>query len=191
MVENDCQELDTWQPKKKNLDISTFEAYFLSRGADQDALATATLWTRAMLGVNPADLLALFFLNYCKSGGPLLTMRSDRKGGGQHPRVRQGTQLFAKCLAETIPQDIIHLESPVQAVIQHGRQAVQVHTNEALYSARKVITTVPGPVLKDLSIAPPLPPAKRLSVELTDYGYYTKAMTEFRWAFWGEKSSVG
>ena len=50
MVEKDCQELDTWQPKGKDLDILTFEAYLLVRGADENALATATVWTRAMLG---------------------------------------------------------------------------------------------------------------------------------------------
>jgi monoamine oxidase len=176
MVEKDCQELDAWQPKEKHLDILTFEAYLLSRGADKNALATATVWTRAMLGVNPADLSALFFLNYCKSGGGLLAMRSDRKGGGQHLRIPRGT---------------IHLESPVQAVVQHGRQAVQVHAGDTVYSARKVITTVPGPVLKELSFTPPLPPAKRLWVESTGYGYYTKAMMEFRSAFWVRKGFCG
>ena len=191
MVERDCQELDAWQPKEKNLDILTFEAYLISRGADKNALATATVWTRAMLGVNPADLSALFFLNYCKSGGGLLAMRSDRKGGGQHLRVRQGTQLFAKCLAESLPRDTIHLESPVQAIIQHGRQAVQVHASNMVHSARKVITTVPGPVLKELSFTPPLPHAKRLWVESTGYGYYTKAMMEFRSAFWVRKGFCG
>ena len=73
-----------------------------------------------MLGVNPADLSALFFLNYCKSGGGLLAMRSDRKGGGQHLRVRQGTQLFAKGLADALPPGTIQLNAPVQAVTQRN-----------------------------------------------------------------------
>lgn len=191
MVERDCQELDAWQPRNKDLDLVTFEAYLVSRGADKNALATATVWTRAMLGVNPADLSALFFLNYCKSGGGLLAMRSDRKGGGQHLRVRQGTQHFAKCLAETLPQDVVRLESPVQAIIQHGRQAVHVHAGETVYSARKVVTTVPGPVLKELSFTPPLPPAKLLWINTSAYGYYTKAMMEFRTPFWVQKGFCG
>lgn len=191
IVERECQQLDALNPEGKNLDMLTFEAYLISRGADKNALATATVWTRAMLGVNPADLSALFFLNYCKSGGGLLAMRSDRKGGGQHLRIRQGTQLFANGLAETLPQGTIHLESPVQSILQHGRQAVQVHASETVYSARKVITTVPGPVLKELSFSPPLPPAKRLWVESTGYGYYTKAMMEFRTPFWVQKGFCG
>lgn len=191
MVEADCQKLDAWQPQGRDLDMLTFEAYLVSRGADKHALATATVWTRAMLGLNPSDLSALFFLNYCKSGGGLLAMRSDRKGGGQHLRIRQGTQMFANGLARTLPQDVIHLESPVQAVIQHERQAIHVHTNGTIYSARKLVTTVPGPALKDIRFAPPLPSAKRLWVESTGYGYYTKAMMEFRSPFWVQYGFCG
>jgi monoamine oxidase len=191
MVEADCQKLDALQPLDKDLDKLTFEAYLISRGADENALATATVWTRAMLGVNPTDLSALFFLNYCKSGGGLLAMRSDRKGGGQHLRIRQGTQLFANGLARTLSQDVIHLESPVQAIVQHGRQAVYVQTGETAYSARKLITTVPGPALRDISFTPQLPPAKRLWIESTGYGYYTKAMMEFRSPFWVQKGLCG
>lgn len=191
MVESDCQNVDAWRPQDKNLDKLTFEAYLKSRGADTNALATATVWTRAMLGVNPADLSALFFLNYCKSGGGLLAMRSDRKGGGQHLRIRQGTQLFANGLAKTLPQDVIKLESPVKSVIQHCRHTLHVETSQTVYTARKVITTVPGPVLKEISFTPPLPPAKRLWVESTGYGYYTKVMMEFKKPFWVQKGFCG
>jgi monoamine oxidase len=194
VVEADCQTLDAWQPQDKDLDALTFEAYLISRGADKTALATATVWTRAMLGVNPSDLSALFFLNYCKSGGGLLAMRSDRKGGGQHLRVRQGTQLFANGLADTLPPGTILLNTPVRTVTQRSNQQQGVHvqtTNEMVLSARKVITTVPSPVLKDISFSPPLPPAKLAWIQASGYGFYTKAMMEFRSPFWIEKGCCG
>jgi monoamine oxidase len=191
VVEADCQTLDAWRPQDKDLDALTFEAYLISRGADKTALATATVWTRAMLGVNPSDLSALFFLNYCKSGGGLLAMRSDRKGGGQHLRVRQGTQLFANGLANTLPMGAIQLNTPVQAVTQRNQQEVHVQTSEMTLSARKIITTVPSPVLKDISFSPPLPPAKLAWIQSSGYGFYTKAMMEFRSSFWIEKGCCG
>jgi monoamine oxidase len=195
VVEADCQTLDAWRPQDKDLDALTFEAYLISRGADKTALATATVWTRAMLGVNPSDLSALFFLNYCKSGGGLLAMRSDRKGGGQHLRVRQGTQLFANGLADTLPRGTILLNTPVRTVTQqrsNQQQGVHVQTtNEMVFSARKVITTVPSPVLKDISFSPPLPPAKLAWIQSSGYGFYTKAMMEFRSPFWIEKGCCG
>lgn len=154
MVEADCQAVDAWKPKDSSLDSLTFEGYLDSRGASPIAIKTATVWTRAMLGQDPGDISALFFLNYCKSGGGLLAMRSDRKGGGQHLRVRQGTQMFSKGLAGDLPPDTILLSTPVQAIKQTRRQQILVQTTDGTYSTRKVITTVPSPALKTITFSP-------------------------------------
>ncbi|KAH8900146.1 hypothetical protein GQ53DRAFT_869502 [Thozetella sp. PMI_491] len=184
MVEADCQAVDCWRPKDTSLDSLTFEAYLRSRGADEVAMATATVWTRAMLGQEPKDISCLYFLNYCKSGGGLLQMRSDRKDGGQYLRVRQGTQVFSTGLASSLPEGSIRLSSPVQAVVQEANRTVKVQAGGKVYSARKVITTVPGPVLKTITFSPRLPPVKQLYADSLTYGYYTKAMMEFRSPFW-------
>ncbi|KAJ9324386.1 hypothetical protein DTO027B5_4237 [Paecilomyces variotii] len=191
MVEADCQEVDTWKPQNTSLDALTFEAYLRSRGADDIALATAAVWTRAMLGQEPRDISALYFLNYCKSGGGLLQMRSDRKHGGQYLRIRQGTQLFAKGLAGSLPEGVVCLSSPVQEVIQPSKDSIRVQSTSGVYTARKVITTVPGPVLKTIAFTPPLPVTKRAYVDSLSYGYYTKAMMEFSSPFWIKKGFCG
>lgn len=191
MCEADCQALDTWRPKDTGLDALTFEAYLRSRGASKTALATAAVWTRAMLGLEPSDVSALYFLNYCKSGGGLLQMRSDRKDGGQYLRIRGGTQTFAKGLAGSLPDNVVRLNSPVQSVIQESGRTVKIQAAGVVYSARKVITTVPGPVLKDISFHPPLPPVKRAWSESLYYGYYTKAMMEFKRPFWIDRGFCG
>ncbi|KAJ9292933.1 hypothetical protein DTO271G3_8231 [Paecilomyces variotii] len=191
MVEADCQEVDTWKPQNTSLDALTFEAYLRSRGADDIALATATVWTRAMLGQESRDISALYFLNYCKSGGGLLQMRSDRKHGGQYLRIRQGTQSFAKGLAGSLPEGVVCLSSPVQQVIQPSKDSIQVQSTSGAYTARKVITTVPGPVLKTMTFTPPLPATKRLYVDSLSYDYYTKAMMEFSSPFWIKKGFCG
>ncbi|OHF02304.1 flavin containing amine oxidoreductase [Colletotrichum orchidophilum] len=191
MAEADCQALDVFRPKDTSLDSLTFEAYLKSRGADSVALATATIWTRAMLGQEPKDISALYFLNYCKSGGGLLQMRSDRKDGGQYLRVRQGTQLFSKGLASSLPEGVVRLSNPVQTVVQSENRSVKVEAGGKVYSAQKVITTVPGPVLKTISFQPSLPHTKLAWIESQTYGYYTKAMMEFSAPFWVEKGFCG
>jgi monoamine oxidase len=119
-------------------------------------------------------------------------MRSDRKGGGQHLRVRQGMQLFSKGLAKTLPAGTIRLSSPVLAINNNtGSGSVQVHTTGQIITTRKVITTLPTPVLKTLSFSPDLPRQKRTWIESTSYGYYTKAMMVFRKPFWIEKGFCG
>ncbi|TRX91503.1 hypothetical protein FHL15_007508 [Xylaria flabelliformis] len=191
MCEADCQKLDTWRPKDTTLDYQTFESYLRSRGADDVAMATATVWTRAMLGQEPRDISALYFLNFCKSGGGLLQMRSDRKHGGQYLRVRQGTQSFALGLANSLPTGVVRLNSPVHIISQDGSPSVKVRAGGYVYAARKVITTVPGPVLKTIAFNPPLPPAKQAWIDSLTYGYYTKAMVEFKSPFWVEKGFCG
>jgi monoamine oxidase len=192
MCEADCQKLDVFKPEDETLDSMTFEAYLQSRGASTTAMSTATVWTRAMLGQEPKDLSALFFLNYCKSGGGLLQMRSDRTGGGQHLRIRQGTQLFSKGLAGDLPEGVIRLSTPVTAINNNtGDNAVEVHTQDQVIRARKVISTVPSPVLRNISFSPDLPSNKRTWIESTKYGYYTKAMMVFRTPFWVDKGFCG
>ncbi|KAI4740012.1 FAD/NAD(P)-binding domain-containing protein [Aureobasidium sp. EXF-12298] len=192
MCESDCQKLDVFNPENKDLDAMTFEAYLQSRGASKTSMSTATVWTRAMLGQEPKDLSALFFLNYCKSGGGLLQMRSDRKGGGQHLRIRQGMQLFSKGLAGDIPEGVIRLSTAVTAINDNtGDGTVKVHSQGNVINTRKVITTVPTPVLRNISFSPDLPSDKRIWIEATTYGYYTKAMMVFRKPFWVEKGFCG
>ncbi|KAI7555078.1 amine oxidase [Hortaea werneckii] len=144
-----------------------------------------------MLGQDPCDISALFFLNYCKAGGGLLALRSDRKGGGQHLRVRQGTQLFARGLASDLPSGTIMLSTSVKTITQSGRQQVSVCVGDTVFSARKVITTVPSPILQHITFDPPLPPKKLAWSSSTQYGYYTKAMMQFNSPFWIEKGLCG
>ncbi|KAJ5736221.1 uncharacterized protein N7483_001346 [Penicillium malachiteum] len=191
MCEAECQQLDVWRPSNTELDAMTFEAYLLSRGASKAAIGTATVWTRAMLGVEPCDISALYFLNYCKSGGGLLTMRSDRKDGGQYLRVRGGTQTLSKGLASSLPEGVLRLEIPVQSIAQEQSGSIKVQAGGAVYSATKVITTLPGPALKNISFYPPLTPVKRAWTESLYYGYYTKAMMEFKTPFWVERGFCG
>lgn len=192
MCEADCQVLDAAKPKDTKLDAMSFEAYLRSRNAEETSMATATVWTRAMLGVDPSQLSALFFLNYCKSGGGLLQMRSDRKGGGQHLRIRQGTQSIAKGLAAELPEGSIRLNTPVTDIVQDGPGSVEVVGSDgAIIRARKVITTVPSPALRSINFEPKLHPVKQAWSESAGYGYYTKAIVIFKTPFWVDKGFCG
>ncbi|OJD36537.1 flavin-containing amine [Diplodia corticola] len=206
-VESHSQAIDVLSPHDTSLDALTFAAYLRLRcgaSASDDssddsssssttAFATAAVWTRAMLGREPADLSALHFLNYCRSGGGLLQMRSDRRGGGQHLRCRQGMQLFATEMAKGLPD--VRLGAPVVGVRQvAGGGGVEVETAGGMattFRAKKVVVSVPSPVLGSIAFEPPLPVEKRVLVESAGYGYYTKVMLVFREAFWVEKGFCG
>ena len=69
MCEADCQQISAASPQSSHasLDSLTFTAYLRTRHASDEAIATARVWTRAMLGREPEDISALFFLNYWDS----------------------------------------------------------------------------------------------------------------------------
>lgn len=85
-----CHTIDIQNPWAAGNDDVTLEEFVQKEGAGVKAIATVAIWTRAMLGCEPSELSALYFLDYCKSGGGLLQMRSDQKNGGQHLRLRTG-----------------------------------------------------------------------------------------------------
>nr|XP_001396062.2 flavin-containing amine oxidase [Aspergillus niger CBS 513.88] len=191
-AEQDCQSFSTSRPQSPALDSLSFLAYLHSRNASPIAAANASVWTRAMLGQEPQDISALYFLNYCKSGGGLLQMRSDRKHGAQYLRVRQGTQIFAKTLAESLPTDTIRFGQRVVGITQVQKGVNYVQTESGLVvKARKVICSVPTPVLKTIKFEPQLPAAKQLLVDSFRYGYYTKVMLSFRTAWWADRGFCG
>lgn len=88
--ENLCQTIDIRNPWGEKHDDVTLEEIIKKQNLEPLALATVSIWTRAMLGCEPSELSALYFLDYCKSGGGLLQMRSDQKNGGQYLRLRTG-----------------------------------------------------------------------------------------------------
>lgn len=139
-----------------------------------------------MLGQDPSDVSALFFLHYCKSGGGLMQMRSDGKHGGQYLRVKEGTQMFAKNIAKALP-DTISFNNPALLIEQLGPQAVRVNNVQA----RKVICTAPIPAIKKIVFNPPLPPSKSLLFSSCRYGYYQKVMVIFKSPFWTAIGSCG
>lgn len=190
MVEAHCQKVDVFYPTNSAVDGLTFMAYLEKNGASPVAIATASIWTRAMLGQEPTDISALFFLNYCKSGGGLLQMRSDRKGGGQHLRIRQGTQHFAKGLAQSLPPGVIALSSPVTAIHQTPGGVEIISSGRNIY-AKRVIVSVPTPVYKTIDFSPPLPYSKTVFSNSSIYGYYTKVMLVFQNPFWIQRGFCG
>ena len=74
----------------QDYDAMSMADYVELEGGGRTARASVTVWTRAMLGVEPHEVSALYFLGYCKAGGGIMQMRSDREHGGQFLRFAKG-----------------------------------------------------------------------------------------------------
>ena len=92
LFEKLCQQIDIRDPVGSGgkFDQMTLEDWCKSEIKSETATATVNLWTRAMLGLEASEISALYFLDYCKSGGGLLQMRSDFQHGGQYLRFIKG-----------------------------------------------------------------------------------------------------
>lgn len=156
----------------------------------QDALNALTVGTRAMLGVEPSEMSALYFLDYCKSGGGYMLMRSDTKDGGQYLRIAQGTQSFSKGLASELPADAISFMSPVRSIEQRDG-AVRVTSARGVVDTSRVIVSVPTPLYKEIRFDPPLPPEKLELSRSTKLGNTCKSIVFYKEPWWRNAGFCG
>lgn len=192
MVDEDTKHTDVWNPTNPDLDMINFATYLRRNvGTNDTALNTASTWSRAMMGQEPRDISALYFLNYCAAFGGLLQLRSDGPDGGQHIRIKEGVSSISKGLASELPEDTIHLAKPVTTIDQTSKDAVSVFTPYGLMQARKVIVSLPTPAYKSIHFEPPLPGDKLVLAESGQFNYYTKVMIAFKRPFWIERGFCG
>ncbi|KAK0362281.1 hypothetical protein LTR91_023407 [Friedmanniomyces endolithicus] len=196
IFEETCQQIDISKPVesgtalRKDLDNITFEAWVRSLGCREHALNALTIGARAMLGVEPRDMSALFFLDYCKAGGGYMLMRSDCKDGGQYLRITQGTQSFSRGLAAELAPGSLVLQSPVRCIEQMGG-GVRVVSARGTYEASRVIVSVPTPLYREIEFDPPLPPIKMDMAASTRLGDYCKMIVFYETPWWREQGFCG
>ena len=96
LFESMCHKIDISDPVAsckdlgKDYDKMSMVDFVKSEGGGSFALATINVWCKAMLGLEAREVSCLFFLDYCKSGGGIMQMRSDKKDGGQFIRLVEG-----------------------------------------------------------------------------------------------------
>jgi len=190
MFEELCQTIDIRNPQGTEYEI-TMEDFITKNGGGATALATVAIWTRAMLGVEPADVSALYFLDYCKSGGGLMQMRSDRKDGGQYLRIRKGTQSFSKCIAADMTPGSVVLNMPVTRISQDAAGATVTTADGKVFTCKKVIVSVPTPLYKEITFTPALSGHKRLLTSSTKLGFYSKMIILYARPFWKDQGLCG
>ncbi|SMR41499.1 unnamed protein product [Zymoseptoria tritici ST99CH_1A5] len=196
LVEETCQKIDitnvvaSGQLIRKDLDDITLEQWLLDHNAGEHALNSFKIGARAMLGVEPSEVSALYFLDYCKSGGGYMQMRSDLKHGGQYLRIATGTQSFSHGLANELAPGTVALMSPVRQITQTS-DGVHVVSARGIYNASRVIVSVPTPLYKEITIDPPLPAEKLAMSKSTMLGDYCKSITFYARPWWRTANLCG
>ncbi|KAM3425035.1 Amine oxidase [Cercospora zeina] len=197
IFEATCQQIDIFNPVasgkklRKDLDDITFEQWVQTLNPSEHAINALRVGTRAMLGVEPSELSALYFLDYCKSGGGYMQMRSDQKDGGQYLRVYSGTQSFSKSLATGLPEGALILMSPVRRIEQIDGAGVRVTSARGVFDASRVIVSVPTPLYQEITFSPPLPTAKLELSRSSRLGDYCKSIVFYQSPWWRKHGLTG
>ncbi|PPJ54775.1 hypothetical protein CBER1_04047 [Cercospora berteroae] len=197
IFEATCQQIDISNPVasgqklRKDLDDITFEQWLQTLNPSEHAINALRVGTRAMLGVEPSELSALYFLDYCKSGGGYMQMRSDQKNGGQYLRIYSGTQSFSKSLASELPGDALILMSPVRRIEQIEGAGVRVTSARGVFEASRVIVSVPTPLYREITFSPPLPVEKLELSRSSRLGDYCKSIVFYQSPWWRKHGLTG
>jgi len=196
VFEETCQQIDIRSPVasakklRHDLDDITFEEWIRSLGCRQDAVNALAIGTRAMLGVEPSEMSALYFLDYCKSGGGYMLMRSDGQNGGQYLRIAQGTQSFSYGLASELAPGSLVFQSPVRSIEQQAGR-LRVVSARGIFEATRVVVSVPTPLYREIEFKPALPPEKLELSKSTKLGDYCKMIVFYGRPWWREYGLCG
>ncbi|KAL3439960.1 putative flavin-containing monoamine oxidase aofH [Aspergillus insuetus] len=118
------------------------------------------------------------------SGGLLTMLRTQ--GGAQDRLVVESMSIATSLLANELPGKIL-TDMPITSVSQNHGNKVTVRTASGeLFYARKVIITVPPPMLKSITFDPPMPSERIALQENTRMGVVYKAIAVFEQPFWRE-----
>lgn len=173
-------------------------------GGNARALATAKAGCHAMIGCDPSEVSALFFLDYCRSCDGIMQLRSDLKHGGQHMRILEGTSALIEGLEARLQPGTLKLNAPVTEVhtdpvdklvrVTVSPPGLTRRTQRPApreYTASRVVLSIPTPVYRSINFSPPLSEAKSAYLTSTRYSYYAKCLMTFKEPFWRRHGLCG
>nr|WP_087575062.1 FAD-dependent oxidoreductase [Sphingomonas sp. CDS-1] len=121
----------------------------------EDKIAYDTFATLSF-GTTPAALGLLQYLAGVNSAGCRAEVLEAVKGGAQETRFVGGSQILCVKMAEALG-DKVHLSSPVRKIVGWDGEIVEVHTDQGVFRARRVIVAMHPGLCNQIAFDPPLP----------------------------------
>ena len=170
-----------WESELADLDRITFDTWMRRNVRTAAARDMMRLAIEAVWAAEPEDISMLHMLFYVRSAGSL-DLLLDAEGGAQDSRVRGGTQLISKRLAEELG-DVVRLESPARRILWSGDRTL-VLADGLEVSARRVVVALPPVLAGRLVYEPALPAARDGITQRMIQGSVIKTMSIYPEPFW-------
>lgn len=140
-----------WQaPNAATLDAQTVESWLMSQGVTTEVADEMRLSIAVWLGDTQATSL-LYLAYYIASAGSVEALDTT----AQRLRFVGGPQQLSTRMADALAE-AVHLGTPVRRIEQHAA-GVDVHTDDALLRARRVIVAMSPSDADRITFSPPLP----------------------------------
>lgn len=175
-------------PDATALDHGSLSAWRDAQLHTQRARDLFDISVRTVLGVEPAEISALWFLYYMRAGDNFLS-HTEIDNGSQEMRLVEGAGSFAQHLARGM-SDVVTLDAPVRSVTQRGDR-VTVATDAGAFEAKHVALCVPPSLLPKVSFDPAPETARAKLWARMPMGATAKVAAVYDRAFWREQGVAG
>ncbi|KYR02833.1 amine oxidase (flavin-containing) [Tieghemostelium lacteum] len=145
----------------------------------------------AVFSSEPSELSFFYVLSYFSmAGGVMKTM--DVKNGAQQDRILGGSLQLSVFLYEKNKRNIL-LSHPVIKISKleaKGFSKVQCE-NGKIFTCKKVIITLPPPLINAIEFQPPLPERKSILIQSMTMGQVIKFIIFYKECFWRDEGFSG
>lgn len=138
------------------LDKLTYGDWLLKQGLKYEDGYFMGLAAKLTTGGAPAQLGFLFYLSLVNSASNSVEQLEATKGGAQETRFVGGSQILSIKMAKDLG-DKVRLSSPVRKIAGWNRDVVEVHTDQGVIRARRVIVAMNPALCNQVVFDPPLP----------------------------------
>lgn len=181
-------------PNARSLDSETLSTWARRGSLTDGGLDLLNILLGSAFGGTANDSSALFALWYVAGAGNERTPGTvarmmDVAGGAQESRFVGGSQRISILLAEEFA-DSISLEAPVRRIDQNSSE-VLVHTDNATWSARRVVVTAPPVLATRIAWDPLLPAQQEALFQRMNFGTLAKFEAVYPEPFWRTRGLSG
>lgn len=138
------------------LDKLTYGEWLRQQGVKYEDGYFLALAAKLTLGGAPAQLGLLHYLSIINSAGCNYEQLEAFKGGAQETRFVGGSQVLCIKMANQLA-DKLRLSCPVRKIAGWDRDVVELHTDQGLIRARRVIVAMNPALCDRVVFDPPLP----------------------------------
>ncbi len=138
------------------LDTLTYGEWLAKQGVKYEDGYFIALAAKLSLGGAPAQLGLLHYLSVLNSAGCDYGQLESIKGGAQETRFVGGSQVLSTKMARELGGKL-RLSCPVRRISGWDRDIVEVHTDQGVVRARRVIVALNPALCNQIVFDPPLP----------------------------------